>query len=116
MTDGTEAENRVIGPKRRKEDEDKSLRPQRLKDIIGQERVVDQLQILVEAAKARKEPLDHILFHGPPGIGKTTLSNVMAYEMGVNIRQAAGPTIERAGDLAAILTHLRAGDVMFIDE
>jgi holliday junction DNA helicase RuvB len=109
-------DDRLIGAKRRRDDEDKGLRPQLLQEIIGQERVVDQLQILVDAAKARKEPLDHILFHGPPGIGKTTLSHVMAKEMGVNIRITAGPSIERAGDLAAILTHLRAGDVLFIDE
>src|SRR5258706_12262848 len=111
-----ERDDRLIGAKRRRDDEDKGLRPQFLKEIIGQERVVEQLQILVDAAKARKEPLDHILFHGPPGIGKTTLSHVMAKEMGVNIRLTAGPVIERAGDLAAILTHLRAGDVLFIDE
>ena len=108
--------NRPVSGKRRSEDEDPSLRPQLLKEIIGQERIVDQLQILVEAAKQRKEPLDHILFYGPPGLGKTTLSHVMAKEMGVNIRLTAGPVIERAGDLAAILTHLRAGDVLFIDE
>jgi Holliday junction DNA helicase RuvB len=92
------------------------LRPQLLREIIGQDRVVANLQILVEAAKGRKEVLDHILFYGPPGIGKTTLAHVMAKEMGVNIRVTAGPAIERAGDLAAILTHLREGDVLFIDE
>ncbi len=108
--------NRPVSGKRRSEDEDPGLRPQLLKEIIGQERIVDQLQILVDAAKKRKEPLDHILFYGPPGLGKTTLSHVMAKEMGVNIRLTAGPVIERAGDLAAILTHLRAGDVLFIDE
>src|SRR5258707_8962150 len=108
--------NRPVSGKRRSEDEDPGLRPQLLKEIIGQERIVDQLQILVDAAKKRKEPLDHILFYGPPGLGKTTLSHVMAKEMGVNIRLTAGPVIERAGDLAAILTHLRAGGVLFIDE
>ncbi len=115
MSDDDHGE-RDISSKRRREDEDGNLRPQFLKDIIGQERVIDQLQIQVDAAKARKEPLDHILFYGPPGLGKTTLSHVMAKEMGVNIRITAGPAIERAGDLAAILTHLRAGDVLFIDE
>src|SRR5258706_16136994 len=102
--------------KRRREDDDGGLRPQYLRDIIGQERIVENLKILVEAAKARKEPLDHIVFYGPPGIGKTTLSHVMAHEMGVNIRVTAGPAIERGGDLAAILTNLRAGDILFIDE
>ncbi|MFQ3534439.1 MAG: Holliday junction branch migration DNA helicase RuvB [Aggregatilineales bacterium] len=110
------ADKRLITAKRRGEDQDQSLRPQFLREIIGQDRVVANLQILVEAARGRKEVLDHILFYGPPGIGKTTLSHVMAKEMGVNIRVTAGPAIERAGDLAAILTHLREGDVLFIDE
>ncbi|MEP7286178.1 MAG: Holliday junction branch migration DNA helicase RuvB [Chloroflexota bacterium] len=108
--------NRVVSGKRRQEDEDQGLRPQLLGEIIGQERVIEQLKILVDAAKARKDPLDHILFYGPPGLGKTTLSHVMAKEMGSNIRITAGPSVERAGDLAAILTHLREGDVLFIDE
>ncbi len=108
--------DRIVSGKRKAEDQDLSLRPQLLKEIIGQERVVENLQILVAAAKGRGEVLDHVLFYGPPGIGKTTLSHVMAKEMGVNIRITAGPSIERAGDLAAILTHLRAGDVLFIDE
>lgn len=109
-------DSRITSGKRRQEDQDQSLRPSLLREIIGQERVVENLQILVDAAKARKEPLDHVLFYGPPGIGKTTLSHVMAKEMGVNIRVTAGPAVERAGDLAAILTHLREGDVLFIDE
>ncbi len=107
---------RPVSGKRRPEDDDLNLRPQHLKDIVGQERVIEQLQILVEAAKQRNEPLGHILFYGPPGLGKTTLSHVMAQEMGVKIRITAGPAIERAGDLAAILTHLNGGDVLFIDE
>jgi holliday junction DNA helicase RuvB len=111
-----DAVSRLISGKRKNEDQDQSLRPQLLGEIIGQERVVEKLKILVDAAKARKEPLDHTLFYGPPGIGKTTLSQVLAKEMGVNIRVTAGPAIERAGDLAAILTHLRANDVLFIDE
>lgn len=85
------ADNRVVSGKRRNEDQDLSLRPQYLREVIGQERVVENLHILVQAAKGRKEVLDHVLFHGPPGIGKTTLSHVMAKEMGVNIRITAGP-------------------------
>jgi Holliday junction DNA helicase RuvB len=111
-----ERDNRISSGKRRQEDNDQNLRPQYLREIIGQERVVENLNILVDAARRRKEPLDHVLFHGPPGIGKTTLSHVMAKEMGVNIRVTAGPSIERSGDLAAILTHLREGDILFIDE
>ncbi len=110
------SDNRVVSGKRRKDDQDPSLRPQFLREVIGQEQVVENLKVLVDAAKARKEPLDHILFYGPPGIGKTTLSHVMAKEMGTNMRPTAGPAVERAGDLAAILTHLREGDVLFIDE
>jgi Holliday junction DNA helicase RuvB len=108
--------NPVLSGKKRAEDQDHSLRPQRLGDIIGQERVIENLTILVGAAKKRQEPLDHILFYGPPGLGKTTLSHVMGREMGVNVRTTAGPAIERAGDLAAILTNLRQGDILFIDE
>lgn len=92
------------------------IRPQQLSDFTGQERMKANLTILIEAAKARSEPLDHVLFHGPPGLGKTTLAQIVANEMGVNIRNTAGPAIERAGDLAAILTNLRAGDILFIDE
>ncbi len=108
--------NRPVSPKPQPEDLDGNLRPGRLGDIIGQERLIESLKISVDAAKTRKEPLDHIMFYGPPGLGKTTLAHVMANEMGVNIRLTAGPSIERAGDLAAILTHLREGDVLFIDE
>src|SRR5260221_4850001 len=116
MSDDDSNGNRPVSGKRRPEDQDPGLRPQYLREIIGQERVIEQLQILVDAAKGRKEPLNHILFYGPPGLGKTTLSHVMAKEMGVNSRITAGPAIERAGDLGAILTHLRQGDVLFIDE
>jgi len=92
------------------------LRPQYLQEFIGQEKLKINLNILIEAAKGRSEPLDHVLFHGPPGLGKTTLAHVVSNEMGVNIRTTAGPAVERAGDLAAILTNLRAGDILFIDE
>ncbi len=95
---------------------DTALRPRSLDDIYGQEVLVERLRILIEAAKSRGEALDHILFYGPPGLGKTSLSHVVAFEMGVNIRVTAGPVIERAGDLAAILTNLRKGDILFIDE
>ncbi len=95
---------------------DQALRPRLLADLIGQERVKENLAILIAAARQRGEPLDHVLFYGPPGLGKTTLAHVLANEMGVNIKITAGPAIERAGDLAAILTNLRAGDILFIDE
>jgi holliday junction DNA helicase RuvB len=87
-----------------------------LSDLIGQERVKENLAILIAAARQRNEPIDHVLFYGPPGLGKTTLAHILANEMGVNIKITAGPAIERPGDLAAILTNLRAGDVLFIDE
>ncbi len=116
------AENdRIVSGQRKSEDispksVDAALRPRSLDDIYGQEVLVENLRILVEAATSRGEALDHTLFYGPPGLGKTSLSHVMAYEMGVNIRVTAGPVIERAGDLAAILTNLRKGDILFIDE
>ena len=95
---------------------EKDLRPKYLKDYIGQEKVIEKLRILIEAAKKRKEPPEHILFHGPPGLGKTTLSHIIANELGVNIKVTAGPVIERAGDLAAIITNLEENDILFIDE
>ncbi|PDO10240.1 MAG: Holliday junction DNA helicase RuvB [Candidatus Reconcilbacillus cellulovorans] len=93
-----------------------SLRPRFLDEVIGQDRVKKNLKIYIEAAKQRREPLDHVLLCGPPGLGKTTLSNIIANELGVNIRVTSGPAIERPGDLAAILTNLQPGDVLFIDE
>ena len=93
-----------------------TLRPQSLQDYIGQKTATDNLKIFIEAAKLRGEPLDHVLFYGPPGLGKTTLAGIIANEMGVEIRITSGPAIERAGDLAAILTNLNENDVLFIDE
>lgn len=108
---------RLVGGARRQDDrENIALRPKLLSDIIGQDRVRENLKIIIEAAKARQEPVDHILFYGPPGLGKTSLAHVIANEMGCNIRITAGPSIERAGDLAAILTHLKQNDILFIDE
>jgi Holliday junction DNA helicase RuvB len=95
---------------------DRSLRPTRFEDFIGQPRIKDNLAVFIGAAKARGEALDHVLFCGPPGLGKTTLANIIAHEMGVSLRSTSGPVLERAGDLAAILTNLQAGDVLFIDE
>ena len=93
-----------------------SLRPQRLAEFIGQARVKDSLRIAVDAALQRRDALDHTLFHGPPGLGKTTLAVLLAREMGVSIRTTSGPVLEKQGDLVGILTNLRAGDILFIDE
>lgn len=109
---------RVVSGKHRDEDAaiETSLRPRRLADYIGQDKVKDTLSIFIEAALARGEPLDHVLLYGPPGLGKTTLSNIIAAEMGVGVKITSGPAIERAGDLVSILTNIKAGDVLFIDE
>ncbi len=93
-----------------------TLRPRRLEQYFGQERIKESLRIAIEAARQRGEPLDHLLFHGPPGLGKTTLAMIVAAEMGVSIRITSGPAIERAGDLASLLTSLQPGDILFIDE
>jgi len=108
---------RPLDPESKPDDRvDNALRPQKLDDLIGQDQVKENLFILIAAARQREEALDHVLFYGPPGLGKTTLAHVVANEMGVNVKVTAGPAIERAGDLAAILTNLRQGDVLFIDE
>ena len=113
----TDPIKRVLDPEPKPDDHlDQTLRPKTLSDLIGQEQVKENLGILIAAARQRREPLDHVLFYGPPGLGKTTLAHVVANEMGVSIKVTSGPAIERAGDLAAILTNLRAGDVIFIDE
>lgn len=112
-----EQEDRLVDPAPRQDDRpDHALRPRTLNEMIGQDRVKENLEILVAAARQREEPLDHVLFYGPPGLGKTTLAHILSNEMAVNIKVTAGPAVERQGDLAAILTNLRAGDILFIDE
>ena len=120
---GFEIENdyagRLVAPqvtKDENEDFEVSLRPKTLDEYIGQEKVKDNLKIYIQAAKKRGDSLDHVLLYGPPGLGKTTLSTIIAHEMGVNIRITSGPAIEKPGDLAALLTNLEKGDVLFIDE
>lgn len=112
----TKDEDSILAAKRSEDSVDLALRPTTLNDLIGQQGVKDNLLIQIQASKQRGEALEHVLFHGPPGLGKTTLAHILASEMGVNIKVTSGPAIERAGDLAAILTNLRAGDILFIDE
>ena len=112
--DGPES---LVQAERTWEDESEySLRPNRLSEYIGQEKAKGNLDVFIQAAKMRQEPLDHVLLHGPPGLGKTTLSRIIANEMNVNIRTTSGPAIEKPGDLAALLTNLQEDDILFIDE
>lgn len=111
-------ENRIVTPEHTRDDSDAetSLRPKSLAEYVGQEKAKENLRVFIEAAKLRGEPLDHVLLYGPPGLGKTTLSTIIAGEMGVNIRTTSGPAIEKPGDLAALLTNLEENDILFIDE
>lgn len=106
----------TLRPEPRPEDTDRALRPQMLEEFIGQAEARANLRVFIESARMRKEAMDHVLFHGPPGLGKTTLAQIMARELGVNFRMTSGPVLAKAGDLAAILTNLERGDVLFIDE
>lgn len=118
---GTEYENEDLEPLvttslTREDEGEYSLRPKTLREYIGQEKAKGNLEVFIQAAKMRNEPLDHVLLHGPPGLGKTTLSGIIANEMGVNVRITSGPAIEKAGDLAALLTNLNENDILFVDE
>ena len=111
------SQNKIVSPERTEDDTlEASLRPKRLADFVGQQQARENLSIFIEAARARAEALDHVLFYGPPGLGKTTLAQIVARELGVNFRSTSGPVLAKAGDLAAILTNLEPRDVLFIDE
>ena len=115
--DGFETQEPLVTTSLTREDENEgSLRPRTLNEYIGQEKAKGNLEVFIQAAKLRNEPLDHVLLHGPPGLGKTTLSGIIANEMGVNIRITSGPAIEKPGDLAALLTNLNENDILFVDE
>ncbi len=115
--DGFETQEPLVTTSLTRDDENEgSLRPKTLREYIGQEKAKGNLEVFIQAAKMRGEPLDHVLLHGPPGLGKTTLSNIIANEMGVNIRITSGPAIEKPGDLAALLTNLAENDILFVDE
>ncbi len=116
MTQTQPDHDRLIDAERKEEDIDAALRPKHLDDFVGQRQTRENLRIFIEAARKRNEALDHVLFHGPPGLGKTTLAQIVANELAVNFRSTSGPVITKPGDLAALLTNLEAGDVLFIDE